>query len=64
MNGLDDQTLILADIACKAMRQMKTTVAQLTSERMVLEETKRIATIVTSGTYRHDYPITSARRKS
>ncbi|GBD13867.1 hypothetical protein HRbin24_01911 [bacterium HR24] len=58
VNELDDQTLILADIARKAMQQMKQTVAELLSERMSPDDAERVATVLTSGTWTHDYPIT------
>ncbi len=63
VNELDDQTLILADIARKALQQMKHTVTELLSERMTPEEAERIATILTSGTWTHDYPITVSQAR-
>ncbi|MCS7277070.1 MAG: ATP-dependent Clp protease proteolytic subunit [Dehalococcoidia bacterium] len=63
VNELDDQTLILADIARKAMQQMKRTVTELLSERMSPEEAERVATVLTSGTWTHDYPITVSQAR-
>ncbi len=57
-NELDDQTLILADISRKALRQMRETVADLLTERLAPEEAERVADLLTSGTWTHDYPIT------
>jgi ClpP class serine protease len=58
VNEVDDQTLILADIARKALQQMKGTVAELLAQRLSADEAERVATILTSGTWTHDYPIT------
>jgi ClpP class serine protease len=54
---IDDQTLILADVARKAMRQVKETVSRILSERHPPEVAERLADILTSGRWTHDYPI-------
>ncbi|HOT23900.1 MAG TPA: ATP-dependent Clp protease proteolytic subunit [Thermoleophilia bacterium] len=55
---IDDETLIKADIAEKAMRQLKTTVVELLGERMDAERAEKTATTLSSGVFTHDYPIT------
>ncbi|HQJ98173.1 MAG TPA: ATP-dependent Clp protease proteolytic subunit [Thermoleophilia bacterium] len=55
---IDDETLIKADIAEKAMRQLKTTVVELLGERMDAEQAEKTATTLSSGVFTHDYPIT------
>ncbi|GIV96386.1 MAG: hypothetical protein KatS3mg057_1043 [Herpetosiphonaceae bacterium] len=55
---IDDQTIILADIAEKAIKQVKATVIELLEERMGQECATQIATTLASGIWTHDYPIT------
>ncbi len=55
---IDDETLILADIAEKAIRQVKQTVQELLADKMPADRAERIATILSTGTWTHDYPIT------
>jgi len=58
MDELDDETLILADIAEKAVNQVKSFVEELIKERMPEDRAGEIATLLTSGNWTHDYPIT------
>lgn len=55
---IDDETLILADIAEKAIRQVKATVIELLQEKMNAEAAERVATTLATGVFTHDYPIT------
>lgn len=55
---VDDQTLILADIGEKAMRQVNTTVRQiLVANGMEEDKARTIADALTCGQWTHDYPI-------
>lgn len=54
---MDDNTLILADVARKAQRQVKDTVASIVADRFTKEDADRLADILTSGRWTHDYPI-------
>jgi len=54
---VDDQTIILADMAEKALRQVKATVVRLLEDRMDAEKAERVAHLLSSGTWTHDYPI-------
>ncbi len=55
---IDDQTLILADIGEKAMRQVNATVRHiLIANGRSEEEAQRIADVLTCGQWTHDYPI-------
>ena len=54
---IDDQTLILADVARKAMRQVRETVTRILTERHREEIAEGLADILTSGRWTHDYPI-------
>ncbi len=55
---VDDSTIILADIAEKAIRQVKATVTQLLVDKMGEEKAEKLATVIATGTWTHDYPIT------
>jgi ClpP class serine protease len=56
---LKDETLILADVAEKALFQMKTTIVRiLTLKGHDPDKSKRIAELLTSGSWTHDYPLT------
>jgi ClpP class serine protease len=54
---IDDDTVIMADIAEKALRQVRTTVVALLRERMTEERAQQVATTLSSGIWTHDYPI-------
>jgi ClpP class serine protease len=53
----DDQTLILGDVAEKALRQVKATVKKLLLDHHSEAEAERIATKLSSGEWTHDYPL-------
>ena len=55
---IDDQTLILADIAEKAINQVREFVFDLLKDKMGEERAKEVAKILTEGKWTHDYPIT------
>jgi ClpP class serine protease len=55
---IDDETLILADVAKKAIKQVKNTVIELLRDKMDEEKAEKIATTLASGVFTHDYPIT------
>ena len=55
---IDDETLIKADIARKALAQVSDAVIELVSERMTPEAAKALAQKLATGTWTHDYPIT------
>ncbi len=58
VNEIDDQTLILADIAEKAVSQVKGFVKKLLDGRYDSETAEKIADKLCSGYWTHDYPIT------
>jgi ClpP class serine protease len=55
---IDDETLILADQAEKAVKQLRATVTALLSDRYSPEKVDQLAQLLTEGTWTHDYPIT------
>ena len=58
VNDVDDQTLILADIARKALRQVKDTVIEIMGLNGIpVEKSEPIAEKLSSGAWTHDYPI-------
>jgi len=58
INEVDDQTVILADVAEKALRQVRSTVRELLSDKMAPEQAEAVAEALSSGRWTHDYPIT------
>jgi ClpP class serine protease len=58
VNELDDETLVLADIGEKAIKQVKKTVVRIVSNRADREQAEELAEILATGTWTHDYPIT------
>ncbi len=61
VNETDDETLILADMAKKAVSQVKQTVVEILMGNEVEEEkAKGIAEALSSGQWTHDYPISAA----
>jgi len=60
LNEIDDQTLIMADLAQKALRQVNGTVQEvLTANGMDQTKAKEIADLLSTGKWTHDYPISS-----
>ncbi len=57
MKDIDDQTVILADVAEKALIQVKDTVKCLLSKHMDDDQAEETAHRLTQGTWTHDYPI-------
>ncbi|MGQ9683799.1 MAG: SDH family Clp fold serine proteinase [Anaerolineae bacterium] len=62
-NKIDDETLILADIAQKALRQVKQTVKQIVGKRLPEEQAEALAEKLAGGTWTHDYPISVEEAK-
>jgi len=53
----DDETLILGDVARKAIDQVRATVEELLAGRFDEAEARRLATLLSEGRWTHDYPI-------
>jgi ClpP class serine protease len=58
-NRVDDQTLILADIADKAIKQVEDTVFRLLLKHMDETKAREVAQTLSKGKWTHDYPLTS-----
>lgn len=62
---IEDKTLILANVAQKAISQVKQTVITILQENGVKKEkAEKLAHILTSGKWTHDYPIEFEEAKS
>jgi ClpP class serine protease len=61
---IDDETLILADIARKAIRQVQETVRRIACCHYTKEEADRLAEELAAGRWTHDYPITVEEARS
>jgi ClpP class serine protease len=61
---IDDQTLILADVARKAINQVRGLVFDLLAERLPTEQAEILADKLSRGIWTHDYPITAQEAKT
>ncbi len=57
INQVDDNTLIMADMARKAIAQVKATVERLLKAHYPAETAASLAETLSTGTWTHDYPI-------
>ncbi len=57
VDRIDDETLILADIAEKATAQLQDSVSTLLSCRMPPDRAQELAVLLTSGQWTHDFPM-------
>jgi ClpP class serine protease len=64
VNEVDDNTLILADQAEKALAQMAEEIRQLLADKFSPDRVTELATTLSSGTWTHDYPITCSRARA
>ncbi|MCE4604073.1 MAG: ATP-dependent Clp protease proteolytic subunit [Aeropyrum sp.] len=53
-----DTTLILADVAEKAIEEMRETIVELLEDKLGREKAEEVARALTEGRWTHDYPIT------
>jgi ClpP class serine protease len=61
---VEDQTLILADVSRKAIVQVRRMVQDLLSERMSSEQAAALADKLATGTWTHDYGISTEEAKT
>ncbi|MCW2938107.1 MAG: hypothetical protein JWN00_1092 [Actinomycetia bacterium] len=65
INKIDDETLILADMAGKALNQVRDTVTRLlTRSGMDTGDAEKLAETLSEGQWTHDYPITAEAAKA
>ncbi len=61
---MKDETLIYLDIAAKAIKQVEDLIAEiLTSKKIAIENARKIAKVLSSGEWTHDYPLTVSKLK-
>ncbi|RLE53096.1 MAG: hypothetical protein DRJ26_03805 [Candidatus Methanomethylicota archaeon] len=60
---VSDETLILADIAEKAIKQTQEIIINLLKDKMDENKASEIAVKLTEGIWTHDYPITAEKAK-
>lgn len=58
IDRIDDNTLILADMAEKAVRQVEVFVKSLLLDKMSAEKAEELAHTLSEGRWTHDFPIT------
>jgi len=62
-NEIDDRTLMMAEMASKAITQVRDLVYYLLEDKMEDASAKELAELLTSGNWTHDYPIDSDQLK-
>jgi ClpP class serine protease len=63
IDKIDDETLLLADQAEKAMKQLNAIVREMLEGKMSAEATDQLSRLLTRGAWTHDYPITCEQAK-
>jgi ClpP class serine protease len=58
-----DNTLIVADIAEKALEEMQEVIVELVADRLGVEKARELAKVLTEGRWTHDYPISFEKAK-
>jgi ClpP class serine protease len=64
VNEIDDETLIMADQAEKAIAQLRESVKDLLQNMSPNGKVDELARLLSEGTWTHDYPITYERAKA
>ena len=57
IDKIDDKTLVLADVAAKALKQLRADVLELLAGKMPPEQANTLAEKLTQGTWTHDHPF-------
>lgn len=63
ISEIDDQTLVLADVAQKAINQMRESLKELLEGNYPPEKAEELARLLSEGHWTHDYPITYEEAK-
>ncbi len=64
VNHVDDETLILAEVAQKAVRQVEATVERIACCHYTPEAVEKLKEALVSGRWTHDYPISVEEARS
>jgi ClpP class serine protease len=59
VSEVDDRTLILADVARKAITQLEASAKELLTRTLPADRAAELAALLATGTWTHDYPITA-----
>lgn len=57
LNAVQDQTIMMADMAAKATAQLEQTAFGLLKNRLGEQQARVVATMLTEGRWTHDYPL-------
>ena len=60
---IDDETLIMADVARKAIAQVKKAAREFLNDRVPQDQAEALAEKLSTGTWTHDYPISASEAK-
>jgi ClpP class serine protease len=60
---IDDETLMLADVARKAIKQLKEAARLLLADRLPADRATALAETLASGTWTHDHPISASEAR-
>lgn len=65
VDKVDDQTLLMADMAQKSLKQVKESVIKILKHHPDFDDAKaeELATLLSTGTWTHDYPIMAEEAK-
>ncbi len=55
--NISDETIIMADVARKAINQLRNSIIELLPDEHTMEERESLADILTQGIWTHDFPI-------
>jgi ClpP class serine protease len=58
INEIDDRTVILADVATKAINQVRNCLKRILADKYDEKERDELANLLSCGTWTHDHPIT------
>ncbi|HAW60674.1 MAG TPA: hypothetical protein DCW86_04315 [Actinobacteria bacterium] len=61
---LDDRTLVLLDVAEKAVQQLRQLIYDILKDKMDEEKARDLARVLTDGRWTHDYPLTVEKLKT
>ena len=61
---IDDETMILADVSRKAIKQVKKTIVDIACAQYTTKKAKELANKLAGGQWTHDYPITFEEAQS
>lgn len=57
IHRIDDTTIMLGDVAEKAIRQIEDSVAEIAADRMSAEDARQLAKKLSDGRWTHDHPL-------